>query len=305
MNPAPVRSRFALPLVLTLSTLVTGCSTPPLRTQEDISPDGVLFATPVQAGVRLTKTVDDAFVRTLSGGHEARVVAVHFTQEGGRLVSGDLDGRIIVWNPRDGKSLGPLGTHRGSIEQFAVRRGIPDLASASTDATIKLWDLEGRKEVRTLTGHAGAVTSVAFSPDGRTLVSTSVDRTVRLWEVETGTELRSLRGHEAGVRAAAFDSTGARLATGGDDGVIKIWDLQAGSELRSMHGANGPILGLFMTQDGRHLLAYQADKDIAIWEIPNGQLVVEDYLFEAKVAPRNWPYRAVFEEISKRAAHQH
>ncbi|HVR86192.1 MAG TPA: hypothetical protein VMU54_17855, partial [Planctomycetota bacterium] len=62
---------------------------------------------------------------------------------------------------------------------------------------------------------------------------------------------------------------------------------------------------LFITQDGRHLLAYQSVNRIAIWEIPTGLRVVEDYLAEAPVAPRNWPYRAVFEEISKRAAHHH
>jgi hypothetical protein len=71
-----------------------------------------------------------------------------------------------------------------------------------------------------------------------------------------------------------------------------------------MQGAKRPILNLFITQDGRHLLAYQSVKDIAIWEIPTGLRLVEDYLLEAPAAPRNWPYRAVFEEISRRAAHQ-
>src|SRR5579864_2927074 len=116
MNPSCVLLRLALSIALGLSAIVAGCSAPPLVTQEDISPDGFLFASPDRAEVNLTRTSDDQLIRTLSGGHEARIAAVHFSPAGDRLVSGDLDGRIVLWSARDGKNLGVLEGHRGAIE---------------------------------------------------------------------------------------------------------------------------------------------------------------------------------------------
>jgi WD40 repeat protein len=137
-------------------------------------------------------------------------------------------------------------------------------------------------------------------------VSTSKDRTIKLWELETGNELRTLSGHEQGVRAATFDETGSRLASGSDDGVLKVWDVKTGHELRSMKGSQGPMLNLFFSPDGRHLLAFQSvqHRILSIWRVADGEQVVEDYFLEAPMAPRNWPYRAVFEDVARRAAHR-
>jgi WD40 repeat protein len=305
--------RAALLILAGLPAAMTGCGVPPPFTQEDISPDGGLFASPDGAGVILRRTDSERPVRTLSGAHDAPVLAVHFNGSGDRLVSGDGRGKIVVWNPQDGKILGTLAGHCAAIRQIAVRASIPDLASCSEDGTIKLWDLGAFREVRTLSGHTGPVTGLAFAPDGRTLASTSADRTVKLWDVDSGGLLRTLRGHAAAVRAADFDGLGTLLATGSDDGTIKLWDVMTGRELRSMLGSRGPVLNLFMTRNGRWVLAYQSFTDpsskeltrpLSIWNLVTGDLDVPDYLFEAKLAPPDWPYRAVFQEVAARAAHQ-
>ena len=125
---------------------LAGCGTAPPFAQEDLRPGGSIVATPEGTGVLLRRTDTDAPVRTLSGGHDAPVLAVHFSDAGDRLVSGDERGRIVVWNPEDGSVRGKLPGHRGAIRQFATRARAPDLASASDDGTIKLWDLPAPRQ---------------------------------------------------------------------------------------------------------------------------------------------------------------
>jgi WD40 repeat protein len=293
---------------------VGGCrATPTPFYQEDISPDGRILASPEGAEVRLRRPETDATVRMLSGGHAAPVLAVHFNPANDRLVSGDSAGTIVIWNPADGEKLGVLSGHRGAVRQFAVRARVPDLASGSDDGTVKLWDVNAAREIRTLSGHLGPVHGLAFSPDGDTLASASADGSVRLWDVAGGREIRTLGGGGPAVRAVDFDGSGTLLAAGGDDGRIRVWNAKTGEELRSMIGSKGPVLNLFMTRNGRWILAYQSFRDpssqeptapISIWDVRSGELEVGDYLFESKVAPPDWPFRAIYQEIANRAAHR-
>lgn len=299
--------------VIPVLFLLVGCSLPQVPPKEDVRPDGAWIATPSGTTVVLRRTDTGALVRTLAGGHLETVLAVHFNSAGDRLVSGDVAGKIVVWNAEDGALLGTLPGHRGGIRQFAARARVPDLASASDDTTIKLWDLKASKEVRTLSGHQGPVVGLALAPDGRTLASASADDTVKLWDIETGAELRTLAGSMGGIHAVDFDGSGTRLAAGGVNGKIQVWDPRSGTELRSMQGAKGPVVDLFMSRDGRWILAYQYYQDpsskemtspISIWNVETGEMEVADYRFEEAVAPPDWPFRAVFREIARRVAHQ-
>jgi WD40 repeat protein len=213
-----------------------------------------------------------------------------------------LDGKIVVWDPGQKKKLGELSGHTGAIAQFAVRVGVPDLASASADGTIKLWDLKSRIVVRTLTGHGGAVLSLAMSRDEKVLASGSADTTVKLWNVESGAELRTLP-HPSAVRALEFDAAASTVACGGDDGTIALWDLKAGWLLRTMRGSKGQILNLFFSGDRRWLVAYQSTA-ISIWDTSTGVAAVEDYTIEAALSRPDWPFRAVMQDVSRRALHQ-
>jgi WD40 repeat protein len=280
--------------------------------QRDFSPDGKRIARPEGKGVQIRDAETGNPVMALAGGHEAMVLVAHFSDDGNRVVSGDKDGKIAVWDSQTGRKTMVLEGHGDAIRQLAVRKGIPDLASGSDDGMIKLWDLAAGKETRTLTGHQKAVYFVGFSPDGNRLVSASKDRTARIWDVESGKEVSILKGHDKPVRSAQFNPQGTVLATGAGDGTIKLWDLGTGQEKRTLEGAGGPVVEIHWSKDGVWVLAYQFVKSaltrqtvsvVGLWNAESGEHVVSDYAQEARLAPVDWPYRAVLEEVKRRSRH--
>lgn len=295
-----------------MAILVAGCRAPLVIEERDFSPDGTLFARPRGVDVELQDTKSRTTLRALVGGHQARILSVHFSSDGTRLVSGDADGTIVVWDPRSGERLCSLAGHEGAVEHLATRRQSPDLASGSADRSIKLWDLGAGKEVGTLLGHSKTVTFVGFSPDGKLLASASKDKTVKIWDVATRTPLRTLVGHATAVRSVGFDPTGSLLATGGTEGAILLWDLNTGQTLHTLEGAPGPVLSLHFSSDGQWMLAYQIVQEIAtnrvrstlgIWKVRTGEHVVNDYGQEVRLAPPDWPYRAVVREVMLNVGH--
>ncbi len=63
------------------------------------SPDGQLLAVPNgNNGINLIRISDMDVERTLSGEHNTEVQCVDFTSNGGHILTGDLSGRVVMWN---------------------------------------------------------------------------------------------------------------------------------------------------------------------------------------------------------------
>jgi WD40 repeat protein len=288
---------------------LAACGGSPDLIHRDMSPDGFWWAIAHAREVQVRQAQTWDVWMSFSGGHEAAVSAVRFSSDGTRLISGDLSGKLVVWDSREGKKVGSLAGHADAIESLAVRSAVPDLASASDDGTIKLWNVAAEKEVRTLAGHEKAVYFVGFTPDGKRLISASKDKTLKLWDVDAGTVLATLTGLAKPVRTARFDLTGTMLAAGGADGILRLWDAGTLQEKRTFQRAAGMILSVEFSADGRWLLAHHSLKNpftkqkevpLGVWNVETGELAVHDYDRESRLAPPDWPYKAIVEEVARR-----
>jgi len=99
--------------------------------------------------VRLWDLESGKVVRAFEG-HESNVMAVAFSPDGRRVVSGS---------------------------------GSTSFKEVDTDNSIRLWDAVTGKELRRYAGPTDSVLGLAVAPDGRTFVSASADKTVRVWEL--------------------------------------------------------------------------------------------------------------------------
>jgi centriolar protein POC1 len=126
--------------------------------------------------------MDPALERSFRG-HKDGVTSVAFNPNMKQLVSGGLDGVVMVWNFKMQMRAFRFVGHTGPVMSVAVSPTGNLVASGSKDRSIRLWVPNVKGESTSIRAHTGPVRSVAFSSDGQQLVTSSDDKSVKIWSI--------------------------------------------------------------------------------------------------------------------------
>ena len=161
------------------------------------------------------------------------VLALAFSPDGKRLVSGTSRGEIQMWDVATGEALVAFAKPTG-LGRIAALAFSPDgaLLAAGTRGHIHLWEVDtARKLLSVNTGHRRGKRSstyaaelLVFSPDSTVLLSGFDTGTIQLWDVKTRNKITALDGHTKGVNTLAFSPDGTTLVSAATDGTILLWD---------------------------------------------------------------------------------
>jgi WD40 repeat protein/tRNA A-37 threonylcarbamoyl transferase component Bud32 len=192
--------------------------------------------------------------------HLQWVLALAFTPDGHRLLSGAADGTIdLGYDDR-----APIAAHSAAVRCLACRGDGRQFASGGDDRLVRLWTAESQVP-RTLE-HDAAVTALAYHPTQPVLASASVDGKIRVWNADTGQHLMTMNAGPHAVTALAFDRTGGRLVSGDDAGSLKIWNAASGRELLTLVGHTRGITSLAFSPNGQRLASTGWDQTIRLWD---------------------------------------
>lgn len=223
--------------------------------------------------IRLWDTTTGKKLITLSGHaveHQDPLLAPHvlalvFSPDGRRLVSGSTDTTIQLWDTAtDNDEPVILRKHTGWVNALAFSPDGKMLASGSTDKTVQLWNTATGAHLVTLTEHLSGIAALTFSPDGSTLASGSTDGTIRFWDTATGDALSNLiTGHTQWVKALTFSADSLTLVSVAFNGAITFWDLETSKKTAlQMAGDQDLLRGLAFSPDGTKLASVGATGDI-------------------------------------------
>jgi TIR domain/WD domain, G-beta repeat len=161
--------------------------------------------------------------RVIFAGHTEPVLAIRFSPDGTRVLTGSSDTTARLWDAASGKPIAILAGHKGPVWAVAFSPDGTRVLTGSGDGTARLWDAVSGKPIATLAGHTGFVRATAFSSDGTRILTGSDDNTARLWDAVSGKPIATLAGHTGAVWAVAFSPDGTRVLTGSDDNTARLW----------------------------------------------------------------------------------
>lgn len=231
-----------------------------------VSPDGKSAAIGLADGSAVVldaRKLDEKPSSTMSG-HDKPVVAVAFSPDGRRVLTGSEDGTARTWRTRAGKPQRVLRGHAGPVRAVAYSADGKKALTGSDDGTARLWDAEKGKCLRQFVGHAGPVRAVAFLGKGRALTG-SEDRTLRIWDRKSGRVLSTIK-MSGKVLDAKVSPDGLRVIVCMDRDQPEIWDLDEERLVSVMWGHAGPVTGAAWSADGRMLATGSSDGRVILWD---------------------------------------
>lgn len=204
-------------------------------------------------------------------GHSGHVLALAFSTDGKRLLTGSEDNSARVWDVATGREIRPLEGHGDEVLAVVFSPDGRRLLTGAADRTVRLWDAASGRQLRLLEGHTERVAAVAFSPDGRLALSGSWDRSLSLWDLDTGRELRRFGGHASYVTSVAISPDGRHALSGSYDSTVRLWNLHSGKELRRYEGSGKEVYAVAFSPNGRRFVSAGNDNSIRLWDVDTGR----------------------------------
>jgi predicted dehydrogenase/sugar lactone lactonase YvrE len=141
---------------------------------------------PTKSGEVMLWSASGELQRTWSD-HARAALAVAFTPDGKRLLSGGLDEKVIVRNPADEIAVATFEEHGRPVTGLVAHPAGPALSIGGGRAVggnkFIVWNPETLAELGVGEDHEAKPTALALSQDGKLAATGSQDQTVILWNV--------------------------------------------------------------------------------------------------------------------------
>jgi WD40 repeat protein len=159
----------------------------------------------------------------------SKVTALAYDRNGGRLVSSDTSGHIVVWNTSKGVRTARFRMP-GRISAVAVNPSGTLVVGGNAAGVVDVWAAKSGSARRATFATHDAITSLAFDPGGTRLAVGTADTNpddqghVILWNLSTGGRQLRLVPTGATASSLAFDPADPTLVVvGAGDGALDFW----------------------------------------------------------------------------------
>jgi WD40 repeat protein len=213
------------------------------------------------------------------------ILTVDWSPDGNKLVTGELDGVVQVWNGETGRIThqshdpgvpfsyeNPENDHLDRVGNVAWSPDGSMIASADSRRLI-IWNdsLEAINTIDTLPDYGFAINfayrSLDWSPDSTRLI-TIAEKRFMVWNASTGQiETEWMGDTRVSYTAVAWSPFGDLLAAGDFDGDITFFDPISGDILQKVGSHNRSISTLAWSPDGKMIASGSWDGTVILWDV--------------------------------------
>jgi len=164
-------------------------------------------------------------------GHINKVTCCHYSGDNRHLVTGSLDGKLIVWDTWTGNKVQVIPLRSAWVMSSVFSPSGNFVACGGMDNMCTVYDINNRdssgtaKMVRELMGYEGFLSCCRFVDDS-TLVTGSGDQMLTKWDLITGKKVDSTIAHSGDVCSMSLLANKNLVVTGSVDRSAKLWDLR-------------------------------------------------------------------------------
>jgi WD40 repeat protein len=249
-----------------------------------LHPDGVHLALGLGDGTVLLQNLATGEEVDRLRAHRADVSAVVFAPDGKRLVTGDVQGTVNVWEPNPAGRWGctrpplqaplpPEPPAFGNHLAIAISPGGRQVAACSARGTTVVWDLADGTRVAELRGPRGeGLAGPAWSPDGRLLAvgyfaTGEGESGVLVWDAAEHRRVdRPL--NLGGVFTVAFSRDARSLAVGCNEGFAVFDTSDTANIQRQLPVRGDQVRSLAFSRDSRWLfLTSEVLGVVRVWDL--------------------------------------
>jgi len=189
----------------------------------------------------------------------------------GRVVAADAHRRLRVYSP-GGTILADLEI---PVRVMSLRiegtRLVTIPIYTDNAAPPLVLDLEHYRVVAKLTGHVGGVFSARWVA-GNQILTAGGDGTAQLWDASTGQLRQVYRGGSRFLADATLTPDGLVIA-GGADGLLRFWDATSGRLLWALQAHKSRLIGVHV--EGRDIVTRGFSGELSRWTLPRSEQVIE------------------------------
>jgi polyadenylation factor subunit 2 len=110
---------------------------------------------------------------SILNGHQWDVKSCDWHPTKGLILSGSKDHQVRLWDPRTGRCLSTLRSHKNAITKVAFEKVKGNcFASSARDQTARIFDLRMMRDICLLKGHEKDISTFAWHPIHSSLIST-------------------------------------------------------------------------------------------------------------------------------------
>ncbi|XP_061372122.1 cell division cycle 20.2, cofactor of APC complex-like [Gastrolobium bilobum] len=226
--------------------------------------------------VQLWDSIDTKLLRTLSGGHQARVGSLAWNNH--ILTTGGMDGRIVNNDVRVRSPI--VETYRGHQQEVCGLKWSASgqqLASGGNDNLIHIWDRSAvssnsaTRWLHRLEEHGAAVKALAWCPfQGNLLASGGGggDQCIKFWNTHTGACLNSVNTGSQ-VCSLLWNKNERELLSshGFTHNQLTLWKYPSMVKMAELNGHSSRVLFMTQSPDGCTVASAAGDETLRFWNV--------------------------------------
>lgn len=198
------------------------------------------------------------------------------------IVTGDLAGKIVVFDNANRIKIADEKIHMGAIEGLNFYNEGHGLITAGTNGKIHLWDINDLSDSKHFSASTLAISAYDANVPKNRFVTASQGNKIKVWNLEgelihefesRGTE----HGEKQPVKALKISPDGTTMASSGfqkspsrkskeNKNVIRIWDLNRGALYKSLEGTVNPIYSFDFHPTENKLATLGDDNTLTFWD---------------------------------------